>query len=111
MGTPIGRTARPDVQAAATVIASRDDNAFLNLRGAYLSRSSLNNANLSVDLTGASLNSADLSGSWLVGADFTGASLIGANLTGSDLIDAHFDGALLDGATWPWNAAVPVGWA
>ncbi len=76
-----GRSARPDVQAALTVIGRRDTKR--DIRRIDLSRT---------DLSGANLYDADLSGTLLVGTTFTGADLVGARFVGAILLGAHLDG-------------------
>jgi hypothetical protein len=101
--------ARPDVQAAATVIGRREASndrpyAAIDLTGAKLSYTKLTRANLSradltcADLTGADLTAADLTDADLTGADLTGADLPGADLTGADLPAANLTRADLTAA-------------
>jgi hypothetical protein len=115
-------SARPDVQAAVTVIgrrtAERDirridltgaDLSDVDLASASLHRAHLSNANLTrailrhadldgarldgADLTGADLTAADLPGAILPGADLTGVTALGAVLYGADLTSADLEGA------------------
>ena len=104
-----GRTTRPDVQAAITVIGrrgARHDCQLINLdhadlAGVNLTRANLAYANLAytnlarADLTGADLTGADLTGAGLKGADLTGAHLTGAILRGVDLTRANLTRANL----------------
>ena len=108
------RSARPDVQAALTVIGRRDPRRDLpgmrinltlaNLTHANLSDASLSGADLRyTDLTGAYLDGADLTdayltGAYLDGADLTEADLSGADLRDTDLPEANLSGANLSGA-------------
>lgn len=73
---------RPDVQAAATVIARRTvryDRQKVNLAWTVL---------VGADLTGANLIDAILSNADLTGATLTGATLVGADLSNADLTKA-----------------------
>jgi hypothetical protein len=91
---PPERTTRPDVQAAATVIARRAvryDREPVDLESA--------------DLTRASLASARLSGAKLTDANLNAAYLDDAFLGGVDLTDAN-----LTGVRWPSGTPVPLGW-
>jgi hypothetical protein len=101
---PPSRDARPDVQAAATVIGrrtTRHDSQFLNLVGANLTGAKLSVADLptallmGANLTGANLVDANLTGAYLNGANLTTALLYGANLTGANLTGANLTGANL----------------
>jgi uncharacterized protein YjbI with pentapeptide repeats len=86
------RSIRPDVQAAVTVVARRDekrDTDPIDLSGADLARADIS----ATDLSGANLLGADLRG-----ADLTLTDLIGARLAGVDLIGARLSGAKLSGA-------------
>jgi len=88
------RSARPDVQAAITVVGRRDakrDSRRIDLTGVDLT---------GVDLTGVDLTHATLRGGLLVGLDLTGLDLTGVDLTG----------VVLTGAKWPVDASVPEGW-
>ena len=106
--------ARPDIQAATTVIARRDhrrDTRHLDLAGANLnyakltrinfahanlSRAKLHNAKVSLaDLTGADLTGADLTNTKFIIARLSGADLTGANLTGAGLTQVNFARAVL----------------
>ncbi|MFJ3439211.1 pentapeptide repeat-containing protein [Streptomyces cyaneofuscatus] len=119
-----GQDVPADVQAALTVLATRDtkrDGAFvLDLHGAKLPNvnlaatpAALHDANLrGVDLSGArmfganlrnaNLSSAKLSGANLVGAnlvaDLSGADLSGANLSSANLSSANLSNANLSSA-------------
>jgi uncharacterized protein YjbI with pentapeptide repeats len=102
------RSIRPDVQAAATVIARRHakrDVQHIDLSHTEIADANLASANLAAaNLTDASLNGADLTGAYLRGANLRGAYLLRADLTDADLTaatltDAHFTGADLSGAT------------
>jgi uncharacterized protein YjbI with pentapeptide repeats len=89
-----GRTTRPDVQAALTVIGrrnTRQDRQPIDLTRANLTRANLTNA----DLTNADLTRATLADANLTCANLTGATLTGANLTGATLTDATLTGAVL----------------
>jgi hypothetical protein len=89
---PTGRTTRPDVQAAVTVIGRRTvryDSQPVNLQEAELE---------GADLTGADLTGADLHGARLTGAYFKGAHLDSAHLSDAVLWGAQFNGADLSGA-------------
>jgi Pentapeptide repeats (8 copies) len=118
------RSTRPDVQAAATVIARRlaerdvqpCDLTGASLPGANLTGAQLDNAFLvQADLSTANLSAAklrdaflmraDISMAWLNNADLSGADLTEADLTGADLT-----GAELSGARWPRVPDVPPGW-
>jgi hypothetical protein len=99
-GQPVQeRPARPDVQAAATVVGRRDakrDILPVNLAGANLTRVDLARADLtSARLTRADLTSARLTGAHLFDAVLAGADLTGAVLTRAILIGAHLTGANL----------------
>jgi hypothetical protein len=104
---PPERTARPDVQAAVTVIGRRNrehDRQPVNLARAYFRGADLRGAYLSgTNLSGANLDDARLNGAKLTGVDLSRASLTGANLTGADLTgaqlgDADLTSAYLSGA-------------
>jgi hypothetical protein len=104
--------ARPDVQAAASVIGRRDaehDVGAIDLHGAHLVNTDL----IYADLRGANLVLADLRASVLARARLNrailsdanfreaflqGADLWDANLAGADLIGAHLEDADLSGA-------------
>jgi hypothetical protein len=97
-----GRTTRPDVQAAVTVIGRRNmrqDRQPINLTGANLGRADLTSANLTraglgfANLTSAGLFSADLFSAHLFRADLTGANLGRANLTDANLTSADLTSA------------------
>jgi uncharacterized protein YjbI with pentapeptide repeats len=75
----VGLTPSTDVQAALTVVTTRD--------------SAHDGPNTVVDFTGANLPGADL-----FNADLNGAILTDVNLTGADLTDANLNGAILNGA-------------
>ncbi len=113
------RRARPDVQAAVTVIGrriSRNDRERIDLSGADLTGAPLADTDLAgailtgADLTGADLSGADLSGAILARADLGDADLRGADLTGAILTVADLAGAILTGARWPQDTPVPEGW-
>lgn len=108
-----------DVQAALTVVGSRDSandgestvvdlqNAYLvganltdaDLVGAILFGANLNQANLNhANLNHAKLGGADLDLARLRDANLTGGFLSDANLTGADLSDANLTGADLNDA-------------
>ena len=72
---------RPDIQAAATVVARR--NPAVDIQTSRLQRA---------DLTGADLSNAHLAGASLAGVDFTGADLTGADLMWADFTDAAESG-------------------
>jgi uncharacterized protein YjbI with pentapeptide repeats len=104
-GQEQARSARPDIQAALTVVGSRDqkrdirliDLSGSDLTGAVLTRANLTRADLTgADLTGANLSSADYF--YLGAADLTGADLTRANLTGARASGAVLRGAVLRGA-------------
>jgi uncharacterized protein YjbI with pentapeptide repeats len=125
-GEERGRSTRPDVQAALTVVGRRDahrdtreiDLFRANLAGAHLTDADLARAHLAyanlarailldANLAGANLSSAkltalltgaDLTRASLVGADLTVADLLGANLTGVNLFSANLTRANLAGA-------------
>lgn len=83
-----------DIQAALTVLGTRDvesehGNHHLNLR-----QTDVNGAFLS----GADLSGADLSGAYLIKAHLSGAHLMNANLRDARLMNADLDGANLNGA-------------
>ncbi|MFD3647995.1 pentapeptide repeat-containing protein [Streptomyces cyaneofuscatus] len=104
-----GQDVPADVQAALTVLATRDterDGAFLlDLHGAKLPNinltatpAALHDANLrGVDLSGARMFGANLRNANLSSAKLSGANLVGANLV-ADLSDADLSGANLSSA-------------
>ena len=101
------RTARPDVQAALTVIGRRDEKRDIrpiDLRRADLTRVHVTDARLhgavltDADLSGAFLGSADLSDATLINATCIGAGLVDADLSGAHLRFADLTGAQLHGA-------------
>ena len=127
----IKKAARPDVQAAVTVIGRRNHrhdipDRHINLRGAdlthadltdaYLSGARLSGADLSgarlegADLSGARLVSVDLSGAYLTGANLSHANLFAADLTHADLDLARLTGADLTGVSVQQDAVIPEGW-
>jgi hypothetical protein len=88
------RPARPDVQAALTVIGRRDASHdgwwHIGLTGAVLPGALLFYTNLThVRLAGADLTGANLVGADLTEANLAGAILAGANLTGAELTGAQ----------------------
>jgi uncharacterized protein YjbI with pentapeptide repeats len=90
-----------DVQAAATVVGTRDPHhdgstTVVNLHGADLS---------GADLSGARLTGADLTAVHLHGANLYGADLGGARLSSADLTWAQFTRAKLTGAYLDANLA------
>ncbi|MDZ7957115.1 MAG: pentapeptide repeat-containing protein [Aulosira sp. DedQUE10] len=102
-------TIRADIQAALTVIASRNaqqdlENELLDLSytnisgaklaGAYLERTNFDKTNLS----GSDLSSANLQGAILSAANLTDANLSGANLQETILNAAILSGTNLSGA-------------
>lgn len=95
-------SARPDVQAALTVIGRRDsirDREPIRLANANLSHAILTGARLAgADLAGAYLTRANLAGADLTGADLTRADLRFARLTGASLAEARLAWADLTGA-------------
>jgi uncharacterized protein YjbI with pentapeptide repeats len=107
-----GRSTRPDVQAAMTVIGRRTteyDGGQIDLRGANLSGADLGGAQLDganlrwTNLTRAFANQAKLAGAQFRSAelpevDFSGAKLCGAGFTDAKLPDAFMPGADLTGA-------------
>ncbi len=102
-GQPVQeRPARPDVQAAATVVGRRD----------------AKRDTLPVNLTRADLTRADLAGAQFARAVLARARLVGARLTRADLTRAgdpriiHVDltDADLAGVRWPEGVQVPEGW-
>ena len=117
-----GRSARPDVQAALTVVGrrmqkrditpvdlTRADLHAADLRAADLTRARLTGARLScarlafadlraADLHAADLQAADLTGARLTHADLHGADLHGADLSHADLAHADLAHADLAGA-------------
>jgi len=106
-----GRSTRPDVLAALTVVLRRDaerdirpiDLVSANLAHANLQHAYLTQANLTrTSLLGADLNGASLVGANLAGAIFWHANLRGAYLLGADLgallTDADLTGAALNNA-------------
>ena len=127
-------SARPDVQAAITVLGRRlseRDLGSVDLAGADLTDTDLTDADLTgavlaravlaradllaaklvrADLSGADLGGARLTSANLAGADLTGADLADADLVGADLASAEFAGAELTGALWPAGGPVPAGW-
>ena len=98
-GQEQGRSTRPDIRAAVTVVRRRDQKrdiqpidltgAFLvgaDLTGTTLSRANLSDVNLGqADLTHADLTQADLRGANLTRADLTGTTLSRANLSDVNL--------------------------
>ena len=96
-GRPQERSARPDIQAAVTVLGRRDarrDIQPIHLNGADLTATDLRDANLGgADLTEATLRDADLTR-----ADLAGATLRDADLTRADLTEATPRRADLGGA-------------
>jgi uncharacterized protein YjbI with pentapeptide repeats len=95
-----------DMQAALTVIASKNthqgeddeplDLSYSDMRGANLHQADLEFSNLyHVNLTGANLSGANLSGTILTAANLSGANLSGANLSGAILSAANLCGANL----------------
>jgi hypothetical protein len=124
------RRARPDVQAALSVLGRRNsahDRGTIDLDSADLSYANLSKAKLArawlglADLHNARLDSADLTGADLVLVDLTYAVLSKAKLTNAHLNGARLDegllgasdltGADLRRAEYPQDAAVPAGWA
>ena len=102
-----GRSTRPNVQAAMTVIGRRTteyDGGQIDLRGANLSGAQLDGANLRwTNLTRVFANQAKLDGAQFRSAelpevDFSGAKLCGAGFTDAKLPDAFMPGADLTGA-------------
>ena len=74
-----------------------------NLSGADLSRADLSGADLSgADLSGADLSGANLSGANLSRADLLWANLSGADLSGANLLWANLSGANLSRANLLW---------
>jgi hypothetical protein len=111
----VGRSTRPDVQAALTVIGRRDishDGWWrIGLTGAVLPGALLFHTNLtSVRLAGADLTGANLIGADLTQANLTGAVLAAANLTRADLTTANLTDADLAGALLSSQDPVPDGW-
>jgi hypothetical protein len=96
-GRPQERSARPDIQAAVTVLGRRDarrDIQPIHLNGADLTAADLRDADLGgADLTDATLRDADLTR-----ADLAGATLRDADLTRADLTEATPRRADLGGA-------------
>ena len=101
---PQPKTPETDVQAALTVVVSRDPGkngpfTVIDLSKANLSGADLTSANLtSANLASANLADANLSGATLPGADLTAANLTAADLNNADLIRADLPGADLSGA-------------
>jgi len=100
---------RRDIQAALTVIATRDTNndskneqldlSHTDMRGANLNWANLEQTNLyQVNLSRANLFGANLKGTILSAANLEGANLSGANLEGAILSAANLEGANLFGA-------------
>lgn len=98
------RLARPDVQAAVTVVGRRNEKQDIrridlhgaDLRGADLTRLNLRRANLTrVNLAGANLPRPDLGGPDLSDANLREADLSGADLGDGDLRGTHLDKANL----------------
>ncbi|QLE54609.1 pentapeptide repeat-containing protein [Nostoc sp. TCL26-01] len=100
---------REEIQAALTVIISRNphqypqseqlDLSYTNMRGADLRQANLVQANLyQVNLADANLTGANLSDSILSAANLAGANLTGANLSGAILSAANLAGANLTNA-------------
>ncbi len=100
---------RTDIQAALTVIATRDANkdpkdeqldlSHTDMRGTNLNWANLEQTNLyQVNLSRANLFGANLKGSILSAANLEGANLFGANLEGAILSAANLEGANLSGA-------------
>ena len=129
-----------DIQAALTVVGTRNtahdssttvvdlDHAQLtsarfslllgsfHLSGADFFGTDLTRADLSgADLTNAILTGANLTRAYINGPNLTGAYLISANLTsailtGADLSGANLTGTILTGAKWSKNVPAPEGW-
>lgn len=115
-----GRSTRPDIQAAITVIGRRDEKSdihVLDLNHANLAGAILEGAKLTVlfiddkgvphlgrakftgkTRIGVNLADAKFNGATLKSANLTLASLPRANFTGADLTGANFTGANLTGA-------------
>jgi hypothetical protein len=94
----------PDVQTALTVIGRRDaacdpEGAVLNLNGANLTLSKLQNANLDgAQLVAATLWGAEFLDTSLKGADLGGADIGDSNLTATDFCEADLHQVLLENA-------------
>ncbi|WP_244329352.1 pentapeptide repeat-containing protein [Tolypothrix sp. PCC 7910] len=102
-------TVRADIQAALTVIASRNskqdleneqlDLSHTNISGAKLAEANLAQTNFyQTNLSGADLCRANLQGAILSAANLSGANLSGANLKEAILSAATLSGANLSGA-------------
>ncbi|MEA5603070.1 pentapeptide repeat-containing protein [Nostoc sp. UHCC 0252] len=100
---------RADIQAALTVIATRDVNkdpeneqldlSHIDMRGVNLNGANLQKINLyQANLAGANLIEANLAGAILSAANLEGANLYLANLEGAILSAANLKGANLKGA-------------
>lgn len=98
-----------DIQAALTVIVTRDtkkdpkdeqlDLSHTDMRGANLNSANLEQTNLYlVNLAGANLSGANLKGAILSATNLSGANLSGANLEGAILSAANLEKANLSGA-------------
>jgi uncharacterized protein YjbI with pentapeptide repeats len=106
---PPTRNPPTDIQAAVTVVGTRDtahdgrttvvDFIDAQLAGVNLTGGHLADANLAgTNLTGAYLPGANLAGASLVGANLTGANLAGANVSHAVLENANLTNATLDNA-------------
>jgi hypothetical protein len=108
-----GRSTRPDIQAALTVVGRRDQRRdipgrrwTIDLTGAYLTGADLWGAELSdvnfsyANLSRAILTRAILTRAHLTGADLTGAYLAYADLSGAGLAFADLTGADLNGTVF-----------
>ena len=100
--SPVSGRPPTDIQAALTVVDTRDTAHDGSKTVVDFSHADLANA----DLTGARLSSAylsgaDLAGAILFGAELSGAHLSGADLSGVDLLPVGING---DNPTWPPGA-------
>ncbi|QIQ01895.1 pentapeptide repeat-containing protein [Streptomyces liangshanensis] len=104
---PRSQDVSADIQAALTVLASRDpkyDATFRpNLREAQLDSVALGSDSLTspAALGGADLSGADLGSAFLSGADLRDANLALAQMTYADLCDANLSTTFLTGADLP----------
>lgn len=121
-GREPGRSTRPDIQAAITVLGRRDeqhDSYILDLNGADLTGAILDGAKLTAlfaDTKGdlylglREFTDEPRIGAYLDGVKFIGATLKYANLAYTSVTNADFTRADLTGALWPEGAELPDGW-
>lgn len=89
----------PDIQAALSVISTKDRQHYSESEQIDLSYTDLSGANLNeANLAGANLYHANLSGVNLAGANLTGAILSAANLSRANLAGANLANAIISAA-------------